>query len=262
MDPFDGSVMDPRSMHGYTYAHNDPVNNLDPTGRFTLAGVSVSLNARSVLSQVVRGYLTIKKGIDTAKEVADFITAMAGPGVDKLRLNETATREKLLQPLKLGAEATANVALSPDAIGINVGLKIAKVQDADLGGGAVAKSFAIATALTGDNTAMALVNQQYGRLAASWMAILPTVEREKDGATNLVPAGYFSCGYNEYVNKTYNLELLKKLVDKLGNDAAKEGLQVLGGWLGYANLIHLMGRTALDAGTGLVPPVPPGEKCF
>ena len=262
LDPFRGNLFDPRSLHGYTYAYNDPVNNLDPTGEFTLASVSVGLNARSVLSQVVRGYLVYKKGKGLADAIADFIKSTAGDGISGLTLNKNATREKLLQPLQLGIQFTSSLNLSPDQIGINVGLKIAKTQDAELGGGAVAKAFAIATALTGDNAALALVNQHYGRLAAAWMAELPVVELSENGTTSQIPAGYMSCGFNRYVGITYNFEILKKFSDQLGSSAGQEGLQVLGGWLGYGNLIQLMSRTAFDAGTGIVPTAPPSGRCF
>ena len=34
MDSFAGSPQDPQSLHKYLYAHNNPVNNIDPSGRF------------------------------------------------------------------------------------------------------------------------------------------------------------------------------------------------------------------------------------
>ncbi|MGQ0556821.1 MAG: polymorphic toxin-type HINT domain-containing protein, partial [Nitrospiraceae bacterium] len=35
-DSFAGFGQDPQSLHKYTYTHNDPVNNIDPTGHFTM----------------------------------------------------------------------------------------------------------------------------------------------------------------------------------------------------------------------------------
>ncbi|MDX2211719.1 MAG: RHS repeat-associated core domain-containing protein [Oculatellaceae cyanobacterium bins.114] len=35
-DSFEGSLSEPLSLHKYFYAHNNPVNNIDPSGLFTL----------------------------------------------------------------------------------------------------------------------------------------------------------------------------------------------------------------------------------
>ena len=34
MDPFAGSQSDPQSLHKYLYCHNNPINAIDPSGRF------------------------------------------------------------------------------------------------------------------------------------------------------------------------------------------------------------------------------------
>ena len=39
LDPFDGNFEDPQSLHKYAYAHADPVNGIDPTGMFSIAGL-------------------------------------------------------------------------------------------------------------------------------------------------------------------------------------------------------------------------------
>jgi RHS repeat-associated protein len=48
-DGFPGSLVDPLSQHPYLYAHADPVNGIDPTGNFTLIGLS--------MGQVIQGVL-------------------------------------------------------------------------------------------------------------------------------------------------------------------------------------------------------------
>jgi RHS repeat-associated protein len=45
VDPYAGNNQDPQSLHKYTYCHNNPVNNIDPTGMFvfSLSGLSISM---------------------------------------------------------------------------------------------------------------------------------------------------------------------------------------------------------------------------
>jgi RHS repeat-associated protein len=43
-DAFEGFPFDPPSLHKYAYAHNDPVNNLDPSGEFISAAFVSSLS--------------------------------------------------------------------------------------------------------------------------------------------------------------------------------------------------------------------------
>ncbi len=52
MDPFAGNIQDPQSLHKYLYCHGDPVNGIDPTGRFavlggTLLGFREAMSARA-----------------------------------------------------------------------------------------------------------------------------------------------------------------------------------------------------------------------
>ena len=42
LDSFFGNLSDPQSLHKYLYAHADPVNMIDPSGRFGLGGVMIS----------------------------------------------------------------------------------------------------------------------------------------------------------------------------------------------------------------------------
>ena len=62
-DPFAGDPQAPQTLHRYLYASNNPVNFSDPTGRFTLVSISVSIsiqtNIRSVYTQnMVKLFLT------------------------------------------------------------------------------------------------------------------------------------------------------------------------------------------------------------
>ena len=44
VDPFAGNMQDPQSLHKYLYVHCNPINNIDPTGEFSLTGVITSIS--------------------------------------------------------------------------------------------------------------------------------------------------------------------------------------------------------------------------
>ncbi len=47
MDPYSGNRQDPQSLHKYLYCHANPVNNIDPSGKFLgVADVSVTMAIR------------------------------------------------------------------------------------------------------------------------------------------------------------------------------------------------------------------------
>ncbi len=49
MDSFAGSPQDPQSLHKYLYCHANPVNNIDPEGKFSYGDVTLAMAIRSVL---------------------------------------------------------------------------------------------------------------------------------------------------------------------------------------------------------------------
>ena len=51
-DPETGRPSDPRSQHPFLYAHADPINLIDPTGRFSMIELSVSLADLSTIQSV------------------------------------------------------------------------------------------------------------------------------------------------------------------------------------------------------------------
>jgi RHS repeat-associated protein len=54
MDPFAGSNRDPQSLHKYLYAHCNPINNVDPTGQFSL----MEMVAVSIIVGCIAGIVT------------------------------------------------------------------------------------------------------------------------------------------------------------------------------------------------------------
>lgn len=46
MDPYSGRLLEPQTLHKHLYSHADPVNQSDPSGRFTIAGLVSGINAR------------------------------------------------------------------------------------------------------------------------------------------------------------------------------------------------------------------------
>lgn len=42
-DPFAGNNLDPQSLHKYAYAHNNPVNMIDPSGKFSWLNVGIGV---------------------------------------------------------------------------------------------------------------------------------------------------------------------------------------------------------------------------
>jgi RHS repeat-associated protein len=50
LDPFPGNMQDPQSLHKYLYVHGDPVQGVDPTGRFvSLVGLMIGMAFASQL---------------------------------------------------------------------------------------------------------------------------------------------------------------------------------------------------------------------
>ena len=55
MDDYSGSPHDPQSLHKYLYAHCNPVNNIDPSGMFTMKGLFISIGIGALVGAIAGG---------------------------------------------------------------------------------------------------------------------------------------------------------------------------------------------------------------
>ncbi len=62
MDDFAGNYSDPQSLHKYLYCHNNPVNNIDPSGKF-IGGISNVVASIAISAVMVNVGLTVYSGI-------------------------------------------------------------------------------------------------------------------------------------------------------------------------------------------------------
>ncbi len=83
MDQFDGRLEDPASLHKYLYANNDPINNFDPTGNFTMMQVAIAIDIIGTLASLAMGIYNLFQG--NYKEAAIDFAFVAFWGVAGLR---------------------------------------------------------------------------------------------------------------------------------------------------------------------------------
>jgi RHS repeat-associated protein len=86
-DSHEGNLQDPLSLHKYLYAANNPVNNIDPSGQFTLAelqivATKIAVLAARVIPPVVQGYNRATAAYDAIQDVALVAGILADGDVD------------------------------------------------------------------------------------------------------------------------------------------------------------------------------------
>jgi RHS repeat-associated protein len=95
MDSWGGIITDPISLHKYLYANCDPVNNIDPSGNYTLVGVMTTIQIgatiASIAAPVFAGiYLAVVKKVSVYEYMAAlcsedvWIEAAVGIGIGSL----------------------------------------------------------------------------------------------------------------------------------------------------------------------------------
>ncbi|WP_017327373.1 RHS repeat domain-containing protein [Synechococcus sp. PCC 7336] len=99
-DPFPGFLDDPYSLHKYQYAHNNPVNNTDPSGLFTLNEVTATT--------IVGGTLFAIAGLSLQNHITgdNFLVAF----IDLVNLGVENT---FSFPINENFKGIGNVGLSP-----------------------------------------------------------------------------------------------------------------------------------------------------
>ncbi len=57
LDPYQGNLYDPQSLHKYLYCHADPVNEWDPTGEFSFSysGLCITMSISAVIGSITAG---------------------------------------------------------------------------------------------------------------------------------------------------------------------------------------------------------------
>ena len=70
LDDYAGNSQDPQSFHKYAYGHSDPVNNVDPTGEFSISNVGTGVAIALKLGAVATGTLaSLNFAFDTSRRL-------------------------------------------------------------------------------------------------------------------------------------------------------------------------------------------------
>lgn len=83
VDTFEGVASDPITLHKYLYGNGDPVNNVDPTGMFSMPGLLASMGIGAVLGAIGGGTYAAYTGKSIWKGalIGAGLGAAAGAGI-------------------------------------------------------------------------------------------------------------------------------------------------------------------------------------
>ena len=80
VDPYAGNMQDPQSLHKYLYAHNNPVNGIDPSGKF-LVGLAVTSAIGSLFGAIFSPILRSITGKIADKLIPQWVRDVISRGV-------------------------------------------------------------------------------------------------------------------------------------------------------------------------------------
>jgi len=110
-DSYEGDLYEPKSLHLYVYAINNPANFLDPSGNISLADVSLSSAIQALLriQPVVRGLATLRRAkerLAVSWASLEFAQSLLSPTLEQGTLE---WRFKFRDPLDLRVKPTITV---------------------------------------------------------------------------------------------------------------------------------------------------------
>ncbi len=112
MDPFQGFLTDPQSLHKYSYAHNNPVMFVDPSGKFTISEVTVTNAIVGFTAGFVAG---ASKGI-----ISHTVMAVR---CDSIELDDLDLKRVAFDSFRSGLTG-AFVAVGATHVGVNIGKQV------------------------------------------------------------------------------------------------------------------------------------------
>ena len=83
LDDFAGRAGNPQSFHKYAYGHGDPANNYDPTGMFSIAGISISMSIGGFMRgmNIASRYAAKQAGLAVLETGFEFLIAKTINGI-------------------------------------------------------------------------------------------------------------------------------------------------------------------------------------
>ena len=235
-------MFDPPSLHKYSYVNNSPVNGTDPTGLFTLVGLSAAISIGNAIKVAFTisfiYYNVIKPALEVyekAKEVAKKLAV--------LKLNDSATSDQL------GFHFQENVSSANDAD--DIGGVIEALINVNLGEGIVNEAYSLAEAMTNLGGKVTMAFWKFH--AALYLKHLPQQDEK--------PGNYLQCGFNRLVQTTFGLGEISGATAALKRNVLAGGSFVLGFWLGYVTFIGLVATTVDDFASNSIPSQPADGRC-
>ena len=81
MDTYQGRVGEPQTLHKYLYVHADPINNIDPSGMFSIGQLAVTTGIAAILANTAISSYTFAQGARDSDGIPDGISISFRLGV-------------------------------------------------------------------------------------------------------------------------------------------------------------------------------------